>query len=1004
MQMISDELRKIIARRLKLGEFEKPVCRVEVDRLAFVPGDVAMFTFMNPTEASLTVSKVTLQSGGVTQINSAGMAFPAIGYSTNDISSPFGPRGTGFHSGVDIACPVGTGIVAAWDGTVSVVNTTDLYTSYGKWVEINHGSGVVTRYAHLSSVAVHPGQAVRAGDAVGLSGNTGNVRQNNAPVGGSYDDPNSPRSRGLGAHLHFEVREGGSAVNPAPYLRGTQRLAQTSTATGNVQDSGQVTLRPGDYDLYNQYFTNVNWDRHSNYSCAENFHNIVAVDYSNYENARHGQGALVVNFNDTSTTETWFEVGIGNHSVPGLLYVNFASDFASDGNSEFSVYANGNRVVCQKQFDGLNRFQSVMNVYIPAGDVKLKFVVKCGGGQPKKFVINAIRVRAGIEVFNEQQTKNLKDLSDIVFGDYQQWGSQTISIGRFVYMDTMEVPNVMTVEIDEQFEQEAAEAKITLSNPDGMFSPDYNISLFNEVGKVSPWSYFINGAHIGVLSENTPIRVYLGYGKNLIRVFTGLIDKTDLNNTDMSITITARNMYKRLMEKVITEDKGYPLNIGSEAIADLAPGDANYASLDRTNQIVYKAQQHATAYGVDWKLIVAIAKQETGLGTTGQGKEEAGSFVCGYGINAANKWQYSGIDMQCKMVAKRIKDALGNRPITLDNIKYLNRGGDLGPGYPYCTSDPLWADKVWNFYNGLTGLPQLFTQTASGMDYTAVYVANAVANGPTPYLVSAVVQDLVSYAGLTNWRAASDDMLYPDTIIEESYIIDVNQATGTVYKAVPGRDYEFKEVPIESIPTFDGWMNPFIVSGKEYKAYTIKVNEAIQDVLQNTNYWSRCDRYGTYRLSRLNFNTNVVGMISEYDNMVSLAKSIDFSRGRSHIRAVGGNNLEAHFIDPEILAELKGEVRTLVVNVPWATTVKQMQEVAKRLFWDMKRLCRTIQVAIPGRPDIDLLDKLLISDHYTTTREPFVIKGIRTSFGTDTGYFQVLDMFWCATVDPISRR
>ncbi|WKL02737.1 hypothetical protein Q0F98_02210 [Paenibacillus amylolyticus] len=81
--------------------------------------------------------------------------------------------------------------------------------------------------------------------------------------------------------------------------------------------------------------------------------------------------------------------------------------------------------------------------------------------------------------------------------------------GSFVYMDTQVLPNIISAEIDDQFDSEAREARLTISNPRGFFSPDYNPAHFPELGGVtSPWSYFANGFHIGVLSENTPIRIY----------------------------------------------------------------------------------------------------------------------------------------------------------------------------------------------------------------------------------------------------------------------------------------------------------------------------------------------------------------------------------------------------------------------------------------------------------------------------------------------------------------
>ena len=110
------------------------------------------------------------------------------------LSSPFGPRWGGFHPGIDIAAPTGDPIRAAGAGTV-VFATWD--GGYGQVVRIDHPDGVRTVYAHLSRILVNEGDAVAAGQTIGLVGSTG---------------------FSTGPHLHFEVRLGGSAVDPIPWL------------------------------------------------------------------------------------------------------------------------------------------------------------------------------------------------------------------------------------------------------------------------------------------------------------------------------------------------------------------------------------------------------------------------------------------------------------------------------------------------------------------------------------------------------------------------------------------------------------------------------------------------------------------------------------------------------------------------------------------------------------------------------------------------------------------
>lgn len=110
------------------------------------------------------------------------------------ISSNYGQwrRGGRRHGGIDIPSPVGTPIVAAFDGIVRM--SQDGYNGgYGNLVVVRHENHLETYYAHLSRRLVNPGQVIKAGDTIALCGNTG---------------------RSYGAHLHFETRFLGMKFNP----------------------------------------------------------------------------------------------------------------------------------------------------------------------------------------------------------------------------------------------------------------------------------------------------------------------------------------------------------------------------------------------------------------------------------------------------------------------------------------------------------------------------------------------------------------------------------------------------------------------------------------------------------------------------------------------------------------------------------------------------------------------------------------------------------------------
>jgi murein DD-endopeptidase MepM/ murein hydrolase activator NlpD len=108
-------------------------------------------------------------------------------------SDPFTGAGA-FHAGLDFRGPYGAPIYAAAKGVVSFAG---VRSGYGNCIEIDHGNGLLTRYAHMSAFRANIGQLVSSGDAIGAIGNSG---------------------RSTGPHLHFEVRINGNPVNPRPFL------------------------------------------------------------------------------------------------------------------------------------------------------------------------------------------------------------------------------------------------------------------------------------------------------------------------------------------------------------------------------------------------------------------------------------------------------------------------------------------------------------------------------------------------------------------------------------------------------------------------------------------------------------------------------------------------------------------------------------------------------------------------------------------------------------------
>lgn len=127
-------------------------------------------------------------------------AVPTLSPTTGWVSSHYGSRDSPFtgnhttHNGIDIAAPTGTPIYATADGVIGFAGR---FGGYGKYVLINHGFGIVTRYGHVSRYFVYPGQFVRRGQKIAAVGTTG---------------------RSTGAHLHYEVRVANRAVDPRPFM------------------------------------------------------------------------------------------------------------------------------------------------------------------------------------------------------------------------------------------------------------------------------------------------------------------------------------------------------------------------------------------------------------------------------------------------------------------------------------------------------------------------------------------------------------------------------------------------------------------------------------------------------------------------------------------------------------------------------------------------------------------------------------------------------------------
>lgn len=116
------------------------------------------------------------------------------GYGTR--INPF-HKGNYHHDGVDISASRGSKVLAAGNGTVNLVKRSALLAGFGNYIEIDHGFGYITRYAHLEEITVRPGQKITAGQAIGTVGTSGGT---------------------IAPHLHYEVIRDGKNLDPVNFM------------------------------------------------------------------------------------------------------------------------------------------------------------------------------------------------------------------------------------------------------------------------------------------------------------------------------------------------------------------------------------------------------------------------------------------------------------------------------------------------------------------------------------------------------------------------------------------------------------------------------------------------------------------------------------------------------------------------------------------------------------------------------------------------------------------
>lgn len=147
--------------------------------------------------------KLSIKKDALPGINALPTLPPVQPCDTERLISGFGMRVNPFHKGlyehlgVDLAMPRGTPVVAAADGKITQLKRSELQAGYGNYIEIDHGNGMVTRYAHLEDIDVKFGTKIGKGERIGTIGTSG----------GS-----------IAPHLHYEILRDGKNVDPVFYM------------------------------------------------------------------------------------------------------------------------------------------------------------------------------------------------------------------------------------------------------------------------------------------------------------------------------------------------------------------------------------------------------------------------------------------------------------------------------------------------------------------------------------------------------------------------------------------------------------------------------------------------------------------------------------------------------------------------------------------------------------------------------------------------------------------
>jgi hypothetical protein len=620
MIYMDNSVLQLLGEKLKIGDRHVNV-RVEVDKFDYIPNQISEFSAI-----MLGTDKATpaLNLSGASIGYATTVSFPLQGKALSEFEPikeyvKFGaPRYRDGkyhhdHRGIDFGAPKGHPVVSVADGEVVAITHNNAYA--GNMLEILHDNGYRTVYSHLNNYAkindrsMTLGTKVHSGEVVAYVGNTGTNEAKNG-LDKNY-------------HLHFEIREKatksdrGNPVDPLPFLQQTKKFREVDA----VSVSSSTTQND---NLYYNYITETAYD--SNFSNTSEINKFtqpssaiwgmalegdihvltpkkkVTVESAIYKTYYSTNNTLIsIRYKAVLTSGESIKIYIDGQLVHTItestnVYTTLLIQAPStpNGTQTLGIAITPNTTLARvplvyiEKINIVNRYERLSDVasngvsdikYVSViSDVPNEVYVKSSptnsssniaslvAGSKYDFIETIINaegkwykvVCGGQDGYIESEYSYLDSDTGIIESTYE------VPTGAFAYARTIILEDVVSVDIDYKYEMRAAEATITLFNKNGYYNPDYNPASFNDV---------ITQGYSGLLIENAPVRIYLGYGDKLQRRFTGLVSNVSVSSDGHTMVVNCVDMMKLVNDyftyNQITYGDSVEVWLASSVIQDL---------------------------------------------------------------------------------------------------------------------------------------------------------------------------------------------------------------------------------------------------------------------------------------------------------------------------------------------------------------------------------------------------------------------------------------------------